>query len=312
MAATVTKPSNGQTLTSTMGGRAVDMLAGIPFQTEYSPPPPEQACILLLGLRGQFKSSFCMSNPDAVVFDWEDGCSAVINRKARPVPMVPSVGSGVPTEWLKLTPWERYERTRDALLKAAQAGKPPCKTVVFDTLDAFMDTILQRFCKEKNVESPGDYGASAKGSKGWYLVRDIFMNEFRLFRAAGYGVWISAHLRTKHMQKDGNDVTYVEPWVQESVRGMLFREVHQILTIESLALKEKVLDEKVIAGKTVSVPREVERRVVRLRTIPQARNTDVKTRVHIPDKLELDLDNLCGNYFKAYQEEVERVKKLNK
>lgn len=309
--ATATKlprSTNGQKLTSAMSGKSV--LAGIPMQSEYCPRSPEEACTLLLAMRGQFKSSFCLSNPHALVLDFEDGCRAVMNRKGKVVPIVPSADSDVPGEWLTLTPWERYEKVRNGLLEAAKTGQRPCKTVVFDTLDAMMDMILRKFCKDHNIESPGDYDPWPRGAKGWYAVRDMFMAEFYALRAAGYGVWMPAHLRSRFVVRNGEEHIYFEPWVQESLRGILFREVDQIYHLEMCTLTDTNKVEKKVAGKVISVPEKSVRTVLRMRTVPRSKNTEVKTRVYIPDMLELPLDDPFGEYAKVYWEEVNRVKNL--
>lgn len=310
--ATATKPKNGaplQQLTSPMTGQKLNSpFLNIPLTRGYNPRPPERARILLQGLRKSGKSTFACTHAGCCVLDWEGGCSAIPTSRAYIAALseVPSGGVVPPAmrEWYTLTPWERYERIKAALLADAKSDKPMFTTVALDTIDAMFDVICERFCQEKSIESVSDY--KLKGA-GWFEVRSRLLREVDAFDAAGYGLILTSHLVERVLTDGENQRVKIQPSLTDSVRLALLKRVDQIMHCAAISTEEAQKQTRVVQGRRIEVEvGRITKVEVVLRTVPVGPDHERGCRVEIPDKLVLTPERAWDAYADAYRQEVAR------
>lgn len=172
-----------QTLTKPDGTLIPAKYAKFNVVRQWDPTDPQRLRIFLCGFPGEGKTNFVMSNPHAWVLDPEDSSRDVKNPKAARIYL-----PGGMSDYLALI---------DMLEEDGLKGNPPCKHLVFDTMDKFMDHVILYLTEQYNkthdkpLASITEYGQSGAG---WFRIRDFIIKFLSRLYAAGYGWTAVGHL----------------------------------------------------------------------------------------------------------------------
>lgn len=148
----------------------------------WDPTDLSRLKVLLTALPAHGKTSFVMSHPNAWVMDPENMAGDVLRPKAHRI-YLPSMA--------------KYEELFKELIADGRAGKHPCKTIVFDTIDKFVEIAIIHLTIEWNKSSRPIRSILEAGQKGygWGLVQDYLFSFIRDIYDAGYGWIIVGHLK---------------------------------------------------------------------------------------------------------------------
>lgn len=158
-------------------------------RTGFAPPPADRLRMILEAEAGHGKSTFLMSIPKLLVFDFDRACEAAIDSRATYAP---------------IRTWAEYTAIKNQLLADAKTGDRPFTRVGFDTCDAWL-RLLDRFLvdpinaarKDKGgniLQSIVEYGESGAG---YTKLTGALLRELRDFDDAGYPFILTDHLRVR-------------------------------------------------------------------------------------------------------------------
>lgn len=186
----------------------------------WEPTPVQELQLLILGVQGHGKTTFGCSNPDAWILDFEGAAGNVRLGKAKRV---------------KAVNMPALARIVDMLVE--DAGRRPCKHLVFDTVDKFMELTILYLTDQINYQNAdqirrgektplnsvvhyGDRGA------GWYMVRDHMMRVFTRLSEAGYGWTALAHEKTVRSEEGTRVIRELKPVAAPSILQAIWMESH--------------------------------------------------------------------------------------
>jgi len=306
---TPSKPQADQIVTSAFTGQPLKpAFQGVQLTRGYHPRPPERARILLMGLRKSGKSTFAVSHPGCCVLDFEGGCAAIPHPRAYIAGLTdcpaPDDRAANP-EWYARDLWDRYQQVKSALLADAKTASPQFTTVAFDSVDFLLSVIIDRFCREHELDSITDY--KGRGA-GWFEVASRLLREIDDMERAGYGLILNTHQVEKTFSHGENTWVEIKPCLIESARRELLKRVDQIMHIGMTEVTKPRMETVTIDGKPYQCKTQEVDTIVKvvLRTIPLGNDRERGCRVAIPDKLELPPRDAWAAYADAYNAEVER------
>lgn len=165
--------------------------------------PPERIKALIMGLPGSGKSAFLQSHPDAFIFNLDISSTVTPNPKATLWPGLDSTTgqpineAGAP---MVLT-WNAIAEKIAVLKELAATNQPRPSTIVFDSLSAWVG-ILFTWIPQNAVplylrspeKGPTDNWRALEGKAAWTALYDIICNTINELAAAGYGVYVVAHV----------------------------------------------------------------------------------------------------------------------
>lgn len=284
----------------------------------YNPRPAERGRIYLMGLRKSFKTSFCCSHPGCCVLDFEGGANAVMTPRAFTVNLSggATLSPGQPgyeeeRKWLLLSPWDRFQKIKAALILDGRSQAPQFSTIAIDSSDLMAEVMVDRFCQEQGVADIGEY--KTKGA-GYGMVRVQMFRQLKDLEDAGYGLIVTAHLSEKILtNEDGTNRIIVDNWIFDSFHRAFLRWADQVLniylTVTSMPTKRTIRLTDGSAAVIDDKVNRVEEALIELRTIPTPDNRERGCRVQVPDRLRLPFADAWQVYRKAYQEEISRVQR---
>lgn len=258
-------------------GRTIDQrYPSLGFFNSVSVPPLERTRGAVFGLPRHGKTTFFLSNPDAVIFNFD--CSPTTtpgkyrgdNVKASFWPIRDEAtgqlvdSSGKP---IKLT-WDLVLEKIEALEEAAKQDRPRPKTVVFDTLTTWWQ-LLERWipqnAKALSIGENSDNWRDINGMLAYPTRRTYAMEILNRIHDAGYGIWLAGHLlhRENPIDSEGRSVP-VAPTMQ--IEDKMWRQLHAFLDISAIVeMKEKMVpynyeEEIKVQGETLKEQRTGHRR----------------------------------------------------
>jgi hypothetical protein len=254
--------------------------AKLGLMTGYNPRALEDARLYITGLAGEGKSTFVRSIPDSWVLDFEGGANGVpmgrglyfdLNAKARE---------------LKIEVYELYRKVLDKLIADGKEGKHPCRRIVIDTQDAWVEMEGRQLLFEKNskgVKKFEDIGELGQKGHGHSLLQGRCKNILVSLENAGYTWAVVGHLT---YVSETDPVTYKEstkirPLLSKGHVGPVVRKAELHITINSRTSTEKVdkevngrvfkgMDEKEVTRYTIYTrPTEAKAMEGKRRGVPQ-------------------------------------------
>jgi len=195
----------------------------------------------------------------------------------------------------KLT-WEPFANQHKQLIVAAEKDLPRPKMIVYDTVKPMMRLRIDHLI-QNNLFGPFDSfddltSDGKQTSRAWGFIYDDLVADWLELRAAGYGVWLFAHIVqvTRKMKGSWKD-TYLE--TRHNISDALYDKFSGLIefkaTIELVAEASK--DE---SGRG----RFTKKRYL----VNMAEHLDVKSRsrVTLPDRIELPAENAWSAFRAAY------------
>lgn len=300
-----------QSVSSPLSSEVKPLFQGV-VEQGFAPLPASRVSMLIQGFSKSGKTTFAISNPDAVVLDFENGTRFVPIQRGRRMAILPTeeeLETGIPGPLGSLDPIDRFHAAVDLLMKDAQAGNPQFQTVAIDTVDTLFGLAIARFCQDRNIENIGDY---KDGRAGWFEMRDPILQRFIDLRRY-YGLHLLTHLQEKVLTRaDGTSTVMIEATLAPSVRRALLNMVEQIVMISRTTVFQSREKVPVVLSNGKKVMREdprgpEERHVVVLRTAPISSARELGCRITVPGTIELPWEDPWGEYVKHYDEEVARI-----
>jgi len=260
----------------------------------YNPRTADQSRALVIANPKVGKSTFLRSIPGAIVLDFEGGANATTCPRAYYADLSGHLTGGE-------APLTRFDRVKTLLLQDAKTPTPQFKTVVIDTVDAWVDRLAAHILPNHK-----------DGRAAWGELQTVLMGHLDDLAQAGYGVYLGAHLNTKILTNDnGVNQTYTELSAPESIRKRLVRWVDQLMILSATA-------EVVYPVKKIKLPDG------KVREVQDKENGQKTIRVWLDAKpagtgvasgSRVTVDHLCvperdgyAAYAQAYAAEVERVR----
>lgn len=249
MEQTVVQPANGN------ANRVVETTpADVPIpadwaklglMTGYNPKTLEDARLYVTGLAGEGKSTFICSIPDAWTLDFEGGDDGVPSRRGKYFDLRKAAKE------LHVSIYEVYQMIMDKLFEAGKAGKRPCRRVIIDTHDAWVEMMGQHLLKEKSsgAKTFEDIGELGMKGHGHSLLQGRCKNVLVALEDAGYTWAVVGHLTyvTTTDPITYRESTKIRPILSKGYVGPVVRKAELHITINSLTRTEKA--DKIINGK---------------------------------------------------------------
>ncbi len=198
--------------------------------------PAEQLRIFLIGSPGCGKSTFAASNPDAWIIDTEGRSRDVVHGQAA---------------YFHCTSAADYMKLLAQLVEDGKAGRPPCKHVVFDTIDAWVLQLVQFLTATRlPADSKCDSILDLPHGKGYSLLQDEISRRLSALTLAGYGWTVVAHIKeTAVTDEQGNILRYrKESNLYPSLRGPL----HMMSHIQGTVMRDVITPTEI---KTIMTPK---------------------------------------------------------
>lgn len=267
--------------------------------------PPEQLRMFLIGAPGDGKSTFAASNPDAWIIDTEGRSRDVVHGRAAYF-HCPDAGD--------------YMKLLSQLVKDGNAGKAPCKTVIFDTIDAWVLQLVRFLTKTRLPEgSRADSILDLPHGKGYSLLQDEISRRLAALTLAGYGWWVVAHIKeTAVTDEQGNILRYrKESNLFPSLRGPLHMMSHiqgtliRKVVTPTIEKQIKTPSGKVIVKKVLGEPKNIF--LLSLRpggARIEGERTDAKNPYlgYLDEVIELPVKDGYQTFATKYSEAMERIR----
>ncbi|MCH7945069.1 MAG: AAA family ATPase [Armatimonadetes bacterium] len=292
---------NKQTL-SAPGLKGYEVLGAT---TGFEAIPPERCKMCLSSRPGRGKSTFAMSIPNALVFDYDQGAQEVLHQRASRISMAYSKGKTV------------SDLHADIMQKLLTDAGPaaPFKMVVFDTLDAWFVAEVEAATAAYNKENPGakvlsileleDYG------KARSRVYDKIQADLALLHRYGYGWLVLGHVAPTQINLPGraDPITTWGPSLGGKLPGLIYAQAEIVATLDRLThvpKRRKAAAAQRIARKVGASVEEVKVEPVTEYVLTLASNDqyqDAKSRLRLP---ETDITMPDGDAWAAFVEEYEK------
>jgi len=299
-----------QVVTTRDGGDEIpSKYAKLGVKIGWDPTPANRLRLWVTGIAGHGKSTFAYGNDDAIVFDTEDTGGDIITAKARRI---------------HHTSMDAYLKVIDMLVEDGKKGTPPCKHVVFDTFDKFIELAIDHLTDEHNkgntrnpVDSILEYGQQGAG---WARLREFVGSILGDLYGAGYGWTVVGHVQTKKSFVDGKVRWETRPVMAPSITAVVFRE-SQIMAHVTRIMRTKRIETgiktiKMKSGKTREQTQVENRPVpdVYLELLPNPDgsgiNDNVKARYmeYLPQRVKLPADGGWSAFVESYEEAIEAAR----
>lgn len=269
----------------------------------YNPVAIEDARLYITGLAGEGKTTFVSSIPDAWLIDFEGGADGIPNRRGayfdiRKIAKQTGKDSCI-----------IYRMILEQLVEDGKKGKRPCRRVILDTHDAWVEMEGRRLLTEKSsgtkvFEDIGELGMKGHGHS---LLQGRCRRILGDLEDAGYTWAVVGHLTytTETDPVTYRETTKIRPVLSKGYVGPVIRMAELHVTIYSSTKVEKV--DKVIGDKVVKGASEEEITRYHLFTRPtEAKTMEGKRRgvPKLPGRLELPMIDGWNVLKLAYQEAV--------
>lgn len=213
--------------------------AKLGLMTGYNPRALEDARLYVTGLSGEGKTTFISSIPDSYLLDGEGGADGIPGRRGLYFDLVKAARKQGKTTY------EIYQMIIDKLITDGAAGKRPCRRVIIDTHDAWVEMMGRQLLVEKSaagVKKYEDIGELGMKGHGHSLLQGRCKNVIVALENAGYTWAVVGHL-TRVIETD--PVTYVEstkirPVLSKGYVGPVVRKAELHITINSRTTNEKI------------------------------------------------------------------------
>lgn len=277
--------------------------------TGYNPCPVEETRLYVTGLSGEGKSTFLASIPDSMTIDYEKGVNGIPGRRGAYFNIFEAAKK------LKKTAYEIHRTIIDKLIEDAKNGKPPCKRIIFDTHDGWVELETINFLKEKSsgVKTYEDIGQYGEKGAGHSLVQGRCKRILVALESVGYTWAVVGHLTyVPETGIDGKTQMNIRPILSKGYVGSIVRKAELHITINSMARKERVdliVKDRVVKGAKEEVitrywlytkPTEAKRMEGKQRGVP-----------NLAKILEVPMVGGWDVLKEAYDEAVEQSKKQN-
>jgi hypothetical protein len=284
--------------------------AALGLTTGYNPRTLEDARLYVTGLAGEGKSTFICSIPDAWTLDFEGGDEGVPGRRGKYFDLRKAARAQ------KKTIFEIYHMIMEKLLAAGKAGKPPCKRVVIDTHDAWVELMGQRLLVEKSAGAKTfeDIGELGMKGHGHSLLQGRCKNALVALEDAGYTWAVVGHLTyvTTTDPITYKESTKIRPILSKGYVGPVVRKAELHVTINSSTSVEKM--DKVVNGRTFKGIDEKSVTRYSIYTRPtEAKAMEGKRRgvPNLPAKMEVPMVDGWQVLKTAYDKAVEESRTVN-
>ena len=276
----------------------------------YHPRDLEDARLYVTGLAGEGKSTFLRSIPDAWVLDFEGGANGIPGARAQYFDLATAAKN------LGKTIFEVYQMIMDKLLSDGAANKRPCRRVIIDTHDAWVEMMGEHLLKEKSqgVKTYEDIGELGMKGHGHSLLQGRCKNVLVALENAGYTWAVAGHL-TYVVETDpvtDKTATFIRPVLSKGYIGPVVRKAELHITINSRTIKEKV--DKVVNGRVFKNMEEKEVTRYTLYSRPtEAKAMEGKRRgvPNLPARMEVPMINGWDVLKEAYKIAVEESRNSN-
>jgi hypothetical protein len=207
---------------------------------QWDPTPLQRLRFFITSFPGLGKTGFVMSNPKALVFDFEDTCRDVVKPKATVVPC---------------ETWADFLAIKDQLLKdKAGSANCPWEHVAFDTMDKAQEKANQHLTEEWNEKTKGrklrtieEMGSEGSGVR---YARDHLLSQLFQLYDAGFGWSVTGHL--KRVLSDDEKMPPYMPQMWPTLAGSILREAQVVGTIfrdyKTIPTYRTIQGRQVVAG----------------------------------------------------------------
>jgi len=277
----------------------------------YHPRDLEDARLYVTGLAGEGKSTFLRSIPDAWVLDFEGGANGIPGARAQYFDLATAAKN------LGKTIYDVYQMIMDKLLADGKVGKRPCRRVIIDTEDAWVEMMGEHLLAEKSakgVKVYEDIGELGKKGHGHSLLQGRCKNVLVALENAGYTWAVAGHLTrlTETNPVTGAESTVIRPVLSKGYVGPVVRKAELHITINSMTRKEKL--DKTVNGRVFKNMEEKEVTRYTLYSRPtEAKAMEGKRRgvPNLPARMEVPMINGWDVLKEAYEIAVEESKNSN-
>jgi hypothetical protein len=274
------------------------------LRTGYNPRPVEDARIYLTGLAGEGKSTFISSIPDAWLIDFEGGAEGIPGRRGSYFD-IRDIAKKTGKDTFTV-----YRSVLEKLLADGKAGRRPCKRVILDTHDGWVEMEGRHLLAEKSTPTKvyEDIGELGMKGHGHSLLQGRCRRILGDLEDAGYTWAVVGHL-TYTVETDPityKESTKIRPVLSKGYVGPVVRMAELHVTIYSSTRMEKV--DRVIGGKTIRNATEKQVTRYHLFTRPtEAKTMEGKRRgvPNLPGKMEVPMVGGWEVLKKAYNEAVD-------
>lgn len=182
----------------------------------WDPTPVQRLRLWITGFPGEGKTNFLMSNPEALVFDFEDSARDVVKPKAHVV---------------HITSIDQFLKIHKMLISDGQSDSRVWSHVGFDTIDRLRDMADKWLAvnhpeairwnteyEKRPLEAFVDY--KEFGRNGYVRLSDWLLNKLNELYAVGYGCSVSGHIKTV---TPIDAPSFTRPVLSDSIIGPLYR-----------------------------------------------------------------------------------------
>lgn len=255
-------------------------------------PIPLNRCRLTIGAKpGCGKSTFVMSIPKALVFDYDLGSQQVIHQTAHAVPMKHNQDKPV---------WDLHAQVMELLVKQGNQKNRPIDMVVFDTLDKWYATEMRRILddhndkiREKRNFIPADlattFGDINDHGASWIRLYDKIRADLHILNSLGYGWIVMYHISPSTIKVRLNgveqEITTWGPTIGGKLPGYIHADSEVVAQIDRMTrrTKSEPKTKEIAGGRTIKVPgKEVSKTTYVLKMSTPDDHQDAKSRLRLP------------------------------
>jgi hypothetical protein len=270
----------------------------------YNPLPLEDARLYVNGLPGEGKTTFISSIPDAWTLDYEGGADGVPGRRGKYF-NIKAIAKATGK-----TRYDVHKEIMDNLIADGKANKRPCKRLIIDTQDAWVDLMTRHLLEEKSTttklyEDIGEYGQKGHGHS---LVQGRCNKFLGDLEDVGYTWAVVGHLKyvtVPDPMDSRKEVTFIRPILSAGYSGPPKRMSELQITVQSSTRKER--RDREVNGRILKGMDEVEVTRYKIFTrVTESRATEGKRRgvPNLPPVIEVPLVDGWQALKEAYEEAI--------
>ena len=275
----------------------------------YNPLPIEDARLYITGLSGEGKTTFVSSIPDAWVIDFEGGAGGIPGRRGKYFDIKKIA------QETRQTRYDVYKLILDNLIADGKNNQRPCRRIIIDTQDAWVELMCRQLLKEKSTEKKvyediGEYGQKGHGHS---LLQGRCRRVLGDLEDVGYTWAVVGHTKLVTMpdpMDSSKEVTFIRPILSVGYSGIVKRTSEIQVTIQSKITKER--KDREVKGKILKGIDEVEVTKYRLFTrSTEKRATEGKRRgvPSMPGTIEVPIVDGWMPLKEAYEAAVDASRK---
>ncbi len=247
-----------------------DVYAKLGLESGFDPLPTGLSRWIMRSLKGAGKTSLNKARgPRTLILDFEKTARQIARGEAA---------------FIALRDYAHLERVMNRLHMDAAKPDRPYDHIVFDTLDALQDMVVEQLTKEKGVDDIQEYG---KRGKGHSLVSRRVGNLIRQTADWGYGWTCTVHEHWASVSED--EPERLRPSVTPGTFRMIKNDADYVCQLRWVNVKRQVPD-----AKNSKLSRtEVERALyLYTQTANQSgKDAELSRRIPLSDRILIPLDN---------------------